>query len=120
MFLMLLTGSFVFVNAQQTPAVDSLKEYTGKFRFPEGSEVTEVNVVVENGMLWAKSDKGDSELKKIEKDLFEVVSFTGTATFKRDDAGKVVGLHFEVGNLILDGKKDPEPAAGNRIIGLSR
>jgi Domain of unknown function (DUF3471) len=109
LFFFALGSSFI-LSAQQTPPTDSLKEYIGSYRFPEGSEVTEIKVVVENGVLWANSDKGNSELKKIEKDVFEVVSYTGTATFKRDEKGKINGLHIEVGNLIMDGTKSEEPS----------
>ncbi|MEP7374837.1 MAG: DUF3471 domain-containing protein [Chitinophagaceae bacterium] len=104
------TGSSFILSAQQTPPADSLKEYTGSYKFPEGSDVTEIKVVAENGVLWANSVKGNSELKKIEKDVFEVVSYTGTATFKRDEKGKVNVLHIEVGRLIMDGTKSEEPS----------
>ena len=106
-------GSCFILSAQQTPQTDSLKEYTGKYKFPEGSEVTEIKVGIENNILWTYSDKGSSELKRIEKDMFEVVQYTGTATFERDENGKVIGLHIEVGNLIMDGKKSDE--ASNRL-----
>ncbi len=102
-----LTSTFL-LSAQQSPKTDSLKEYTGKYKFPEGSEVTEVKVAVENGLLWAQSDKGNSELRRIEKDIFEVVVYSGTATFKRDEKGKINGLHIEVGDLIMDGTKSGE------------
>jgi len=102
-----LTSTFI-LSAQQSPKTDSLKEYTGKYKFPDGSEVTEVKVVVENGLLWAQSDKGNSELRRIEKDVFEVVVYSGTATFKRDEKGKINGLHIEVGDLIMDGTKSDE------------
>ena len=105
-------GSCFILSAQQTPQADSLKEYTGKYKFPEGSEVTEIKVGIENNILWTYSDKGNSELKRIEKDMFEVVQYTGTATFKRDENGKVIGLHIEVGNLIMDGKKSDETPVG--------
>ena len=107
LIIFLLTSSFI-LSAQQSPKPDSLKEYVGKYKFPEGSDVTEIRIVVENGALWAKSDKGDSELRRIEKDTFEVVTYTGTATFKRDEKGKVNGLHIAVGDLVMDGKKSEE------------
>jgi len=111
LFFVALGSSFI-LSAQQTPQADSLKEYTGKYKFPEGSEVTEIKVGIENNILWTYSDKGNSELKRIEKDMFEVVQYTGTATFKRDENGKVIGLHIEVGNLIMDGKKSEETSVG--------
>jgi hypothetical protein len=104
-------GSSLILFAQQTPPADSLKEYTGKYKFPEGSEVTEIKVAIENGILWAYSDQGNSELKKIEKDLFEVVQYSGTASFKRDENGKINGVHVEVGDMIMDGTKSEEPAS---------
>lgn len=112
LLLFAITGSFM-LYAQQTPQplpVDSLKEYTGKYVFPDGSGVTEIKVVLENGVLYANSDKGNSELKKIEKDIFEVVVYTGMATFKRDEKGKINGVYIEVGDMILDGKKSEEQA----------
>jgi hypothetical protein len=115
LLLFVAVGSSFILSAQQTPQTDSLKEYTGSYKFPEGSDVTEIKVVVENGALWANSVKGNSELKKIEKDVFEVVSYTGTATFKRDEKGKVNGLHIEVGRLIMDGTKSEEPSPGKEI-----
>jgi hypothetical protein len=110
LFFFALGSSFI-LSAQQTPQTDSLKEYTGKYKFPDGSEVTEIKVGIENGILWAYSDKGNSELKKIEKDVFEVVQYTGTATFKRDENGKINGLHIEVGDLIMDGTRSEEPSS---------
>ena len=104
LFVIAVSGTFI-LSAQQTSKQDSLKEYTGKYKFPKGSDVTEIRVVVENGELWAKSDKGDSELRRIEKDTFEVVTYTGTATFKRNRKSKVNGLHIAVGDLKMDGKK---------------
>jgi hypothetical protein len=111
LLLFAMSGTLI-LTAQQTPKTDPLAEYIGKYKFPEGSEVTEIRIVVENGSLWAKSDKGDSELKRIEKDTFEVVTYTGTATFKRDEKGKVNGLHIAVGDLIMDGTRTEETNVG--------
>ena len=115
LLLVILSGNLM-LSAQQTPKPDSLAEYTGKYKFPEGSDVTLIKIVVENGALWAKSDKGDSELKPLGKDSFEVVTYTGTATFKRDDKNKVVGLHIAVGNLIMDGTRSED----DNLFGLNR
>ena len=85
-------SSFFILSAQQTPQPDSLKEYTGKYKFPEGSVVTEVTVTIENGALYATSVMGNSELKKIEKDVFEIVSFSGKAFFIIALCFKTVGI----------------------------
>ncbi len=101
-----MTGAFM-MHAQDNPVPDSiaLKEYTGRYVFPDGSQVSEMKVVLETGVLIATSDQGNSELKRVEKDLFEVVAYSGTATFKRDDKGKVNGIYIQIGDIILDGKK---------------
>lgn len=105
LLLLAMTGFFI-LPAQETPNQDSLQEYTGKYKFPEGSQVTEIKVIIENGVLYASSDHGSSELKKIEKDVFEVVAYSGKATFKRDEKGKIYKVYIEIGDLILDGTKE--------------
>ena len=102
--------SLFIVSAQQTPQTDSLKEYTGKYKFPEGSAVPEVTVTIENGVLYASSAAGNSELKKIEKDIFEIVAFSGKAFFKRNEEAKLNGVRIEVEDVILEGTKSEEPA----------
>jgi len=99
-------AAFMTVGAQQNPETDSLKEYTGKYKFPEGSVVTEVNITIENGVLFAGSAMGSSELKRIEKDLFEVVTYAGKAIFKRNEEAKLIGVRIEVEDLILEGTKE--------------
>ncbi|HKZ65899.1 MAG TPA: DUF3471 domain-containing protein, partial [Chitinophagaceae bacterium] len=103
--LFAITG-FTVLNAQQTLSADSLQEYTGKYKFPEGSAVTEITVALENGVLYASSAQGNSELKKIEKDIFEVVAYSGKATFKRDDQAKLKGVTIEIEDLVLEGTKE--------------
>lgn len=104
LLLLAITG-FTILNAQQTSA-DSLLEYTGKYKFPDGSVVTEITVLIENGVLYASSSQGNSELKKIEKDIFEVVAYSGKATFKRDEQAKLKGVLIEIEDLILEGTKE--------------
>ena len=103
-------GSFFILSAQQISQADSLKEYTGKYKFPEGSAVLEVIVTIENGVLFATSSAGNSELKKIEKDIFEIVAFSGKAYFKRNNDAKLSGVRIEVEDVILEGTKSEEPA----------
>jgi hypothetical protein len=97
----LLTMGFYTVQAQ----ADSLKQYTGKYKFPEGSPTTEVTVTIENGLLMANSSIGTTELKPSgTADVFEVVAYGGTATFKRKD-GKVSGVQIQVNDLNMEGEK---------------
>jgi len=99
-------SSTLLITAQQIPKSDSLTEYTGKYKFPEGSAVTEITVALENGILYASSVQGNSELKRIEKDVFEIVAYSGKATFKRDEQAKLNGVKIEVEDLILEGTKE--------------
>lgn len=95
----------------ETPKPDTLQQYTGKYIFPEGSVVTEVTVALDNGVMTATSAMGTTELKKAEGDVFEVVVYSGTATFKRNAENKIVGVTIVVGDITLEGKKaDPPPA----------
>ncbi|HRF19180.1 MAG TPA: hypothetical protein PK977_13485 [Chitinophagaceae bacterium] len=99
--LLLIIGS-VSLNAQ----TDSLEQYTGKYKFPDGSPVTEIGIVVENGILMATSAMGNSEFRRTDtKDVFEVVAYAGTATFRRNDQNKVVGVLIQVQDITMEGTK---------------
>ena len=98
---LLLIAGFMTVNAQ----TDSLKQYTGKYKFAEGNPVTEITVAIENGLLMASSSIGTTEFKPTgTADVFEVVAYSGTATFKRKE-GKVTGLQIQVNDLNMEGEK---------------
>ena len=98
--LFILPG-FLMANAQ----TDSLQQYTGKYKFPDGSPVTEIAMMVENGLLMGSSPMGNSEFKPTTTpDVFEIVAYGGTATFRRKE-GKVTGLHILVGDVNIEGEK---------------
>ena len=98
--LFILFG-FITGNAQ----TDSLQQYTGKYKFPDGSPVAEITVTVDNGALMASSAMGNTEFKPTTTpDVYEVVAFGGTATFKRTE-GKVTGVQILVGDVNIEGAK---------------
>ena len=100
-FSLLIVFGFLAVNAQ----TDSLKQYTGKYKFPDGSPVTEITITVENGLLMASSAMGSTEFRPTStRDVFEVVAYGGTATFKRKEE-KVTGLQILVGDVNMEGEK---------------
>lgn len=100
--LLLIIGS-LSLNAQ----TDSLEQYTGKYKFPDGSPVTEIGIVIENGVLMATSVMGNSELRRTDtKDVFEIVAYAGTATFRRNDQHKVAGVLIQVQDITMEGNKD--------------
>ncbi len=97
----LLLAGFVTANAQ----TDSLKQYTGKYKFPDGSPVTEITVTIENGLLMAGSAMGSTEFKPTgTADVFEIVAYNGTATFKKKE-GKVTSLQIQVGDINMEGER---------------
>ncbi len=95
--------------AQQTPVVpdDStvVKQLIGKYTFPEGSVITEVDVAVENGALTMTSSAGNSPLDKQGEDLYAIVQFQGTAKFIRNAEKKVMGVSIVAMGYILEGVK---------------
>ncbi len=102
MLIALAVLGFTAARAQ----TDSLQEYTGKYKFPDGSVVTEVNISVESGVLSASSVMGSTELKKTDtKDVFDIVAYSGVATFKRNTEGKLTGLRIQVQDIDMEGTK---------------
>ena len=105
-FSLLVMVGFVTANAQ----TDSLQQYTGKYTFPDGSPVAEISLTVDNGILMASSAMGSTEFKPTSTaDVYEVVAFGGTATFKRKE-GKVTGVQILVGDVNIEGTKSESGA----------
>jgi hypothetical protein len=104
-FLPITMMMFIFAAANAQDSTQN-REFVGKYKFPDGSVVPEVEVVIENGMLMMNSSAGTSSLELIKGDTFTIVAFNGTAAFKRNDVKKVVGVHIDAGGYILDGVKD--------------
>lgn len=103
MFTMILLACSLFINAQDT----TFKEFTGKYVFPDGSVVPDVDVILESSGLTMTSSAGSSSLVKLGVDSFQIVEFSGTAVFKRGDDKNVNGVHIEAMGYILDGNKVP-------------
>jgi hypothetical protein len=102
---LLVLVSFYAANAQQDTV---LQKYTGKFKFPDGSPVTEINFTVENGVLMGGSAMGSSEFKKTDTEhVFEIVAYGGTATFKKNAEGKITAVQILVGDINMEGTKVP-------------
>jgi hypothetical protein len=100
-FLML---GIAFAASAQTDT--TLKQYTGKFKFPDGSVVAEVTVTFDNGALTIASAMGSSPLEKQGDDVFVITQFQGTATFKRNDDKKIIGISINAGGYALEGTKE--------------
>jgi hypothetical protein len=103
----LLFAFTILIGFSATAQTDSLDQYVGKFRFPDGSPVTEISVVLENGVLTGTSAMGNSEFRKTDsKDVFDVVAYSGTATFRRGEDGKVKMLRIQVQDIDMEGTKE--------------
>jgi hypothetical protein len=101
--VLFFTGSCILATAQTD---STLNEYTGKFVFGDGSPVPEITLLVENGVLNGTSAIGNSEFKKTDtKDVFDIVAYSGIATFKRNAEGKVVGVRIQVQDVNMEGTK---------------
>ena len=102
LFLLLITIATVnFINAQDS----TLQQYTGKYIFPEGGPVPDVEVTLTGEELSMTSVAGSSSLVKLGVDSFQIVEFSGTAVFKRGDDKKVNAVHIEAMGYVLDGQK---------------
>ncbi len=110
---LLVLFTFVAVNAQTDT---TLQQYTGKFKFQEGSPVTEIVFKVENGTLMANSAMGSTEFKQTSTvDVFEIPAYNGTATFKRTE-GKITGIQIQAGDVNMEGTKTDEGANTSLLV----
>ena len=99
--LFFLSVVFISVNAQDS----TLQQYVGKYVFPDGSVVPDVEVILSGDALTMGSVQGNSTLVKLGVDSFEIVEFSGTAVFKHGDDNKVKTVHIEAMGYVLDGEK---------------
>ena len=90
----------------------TVKEYTGRYIFPEGGIVPDVTVVLEGDQLSMISSAGTSSLTKLGIDSFTIVEFSGIAVFKRSDANVINGVHIEAAGYIMDGAKEEVKGIG--------
>lgn len=113
--LFLIAG---FTAAAQT--TDSLTNYTGTYKFPEGSIVATAEITVENGVLTVNSSQGASPMERQGKDTFAITNFGGTAYFFRNSSGKVDRVRVEVNNIVLEGTKEVAQLYIDRIAMLAQ
>ncbi len=118
----LLVVSMVLVTLATLHAQDSTakRELVGKYKFPEGSVVPEVEVVIDNGALMMNSSAGTSSLELVKGDTFSIVAFNGTAVFKRNDTKKVIAVHIDAGGYVLDGVKDSTTTSKYMIVTMTK
>lgn len=103
MMFCLLMGAVAFAQAQTKDS--TLNDFVGKYKFPDGSIVTEVTVSMEGEGLVMGSSVGNSTLVKTGEDQFSITAYDGTAQFKRDANKKVIGVNINAGGYVLEGTK---------------
>jgi hypothetical protein len=102
LFSLMIMGLSVAVNAQTDT---TLQQYTGKYKFGEGSVIAEATVSIDNGGLVVVTSYGSSPLIKQADDVFSVTAFQGTAAFKRNEDKKVIGVSINAMGYSLEGTK---------------
>ena len=95
-----------FVSCLSLKAQDSLNQYVAKYKFPEGSAVLQVDVILENGVLMVNSAMGSASLEKKGVDTFAMPSYNGTVVFTRNEAKKIIGIKIDVMNILLEGIRE--------------
>ena len=97
----LLLAAFVTIQAQDS----TLTQFTGKFKFAEGSPVQEVVIMVDNGALIIASAMGSSVLQKTGEDQYLITDFQAALIYKRNNDKKVVGLTINANGMVLEAVK---------------
>ena len=95
--------AFVSINAQQD---STLKEYTGVYKFPDGSPFPSVEITIQDGSLFGSSANGSATLTRMSKDTFSITSYNGMVYFKRNADGKVKGIKIELPDVSVEGDKE--------------
>ena len=104
-FVITATFFVVALNAQSDKPRPPLEDFVGKYVFPDGSVVPDVDVTLSGSALTMSSAAGTSALVELGVDSFQIVEFSGIAVFKRGDDKKVNAVHIEAAGYILDGQK---------------
>ena len=104
LLLFLLVCSAALVSyAQDT----TLNEYKGKFKFPEGGLVPEVEITMADNVLTISAVLGSASMEKVSRDTFTIPTYGNAMVyFGRDSDGKISTLKIDTGTDVLEGKKE--------------
>jgi len=88
-------------------AQNALNEYTGKYNFTEGGQVTEGLVELKDDKLVISSERGAASLTRIESDSFAVDEYGGYVAFRRNATKLISGLKVSIpsANIEIEGVK---------------
>jgi hypothetical protein len=110
-----LIASLFFVSCLSAHAQDPFQQYVAKYKFPQGSAVSEVNITMENGNLLLSSTLGNTPIEKTDTDKFYIPSLSATATFVRNEAKKVTGIKIDLKGTLLDGTREDKSATSTNV-----
>lgn len=97
-------------------AEDPLQQYVARYKFPPGSVVSEINVVLDNGVLTLTSAMGITAVEKTAAaDTFSIPSYNGTAVFTRTEGKKIHGLKIDVKGITLEGIREEKENLGGSV-----
>jgi hypothetical protein len=94
-------GIMATANAQTSP----LKDYLGKYVFPEGSPVAEVTITAEDTVLTVNSAMGSTPLERKGVDTFYLAAYDAPIIFKRGAGNAVETLTIIVQGMELTAKR---------------
>ena len=106
-FIILVISS-TFIIAQDS----TLNDYTGKYKFPTGSMIPEVEITLNDNTLTINASIGSATLEKVSRDTFLIPSYGNAMVFfYRNAENKVNAIKIDTGNDVLEGKKEGMAAA---------
>lgn len=112
----ILLSFIVFATLTLKANTDPLKPYTGKYKFPEGSVISEICVQVEQNELVINSSLGTTHIVKRDDDHFAIPTYNGTAVFVKNSSNKITGIKIEAMGYILEGTKEECNESGEVVI----
>ena len=108
---LLLLLSFTIILSIYSMAQDSTTytDYYGKYKMPEGMDISEVTIQWEDSSLNIDSDMGNAKMDKLAEDSFHMDYEDGTIKFVRDSSTqKVNGLIIYVEGTTIDATKEED------------
>jgi hypothetical protein len=102
-FCLLCLSFASFAGTQTTDS--TYKDYVGKYIFPDGSGVDEVEITISDTTLTITSTQGTATMSKLGVDSFSMTYQNGTIAFKRDTDNKVNKIIIYVMGMELTGDK---------------
>ena len=90
LLLILCVALSTYCSAQDSA---SYAEYYGKYKMPDGMDISEVSIVWQDSSLNIDSDMGNAKMDKLGEDSFHMDYQDGSIKFKRDSSThKVNGI----------------------------